>query len=89
MPAVIKCVRIGILRCESIVNTKMDDFDSLMWDFNYKGHTLTLHYNIYTGISIYPRKFREAVKRDNDAVVEVAKFLEGKLLINTARKYMS
>lgn len=69
--------------------TKMDDFDSLMWDFNYKGHTLTLHYNIYTGISIYPRKFREAVRRDNEAVVEVARFLEGKLLINTAKRFMS
>ena len=66
---------------------KTDDFDSLMWDFLYKGHILTLHYNIYTGISIYPRKFREAPRKDNDAVVEVAKFLESKLLINTARRY--
>jgi uncharacterized membrane-anchored protein len=55
----------------------------------FKGHTLTLHYNIYTGISIYPRKFREAPRKDNDAVVEVAKFLETKLMINTARKFMS
>jgi hypothetical protein len=68
---------------------KTDDFDSLMWDFLYKGHILTLHYNIYTGISIYPRKFREAPRKDNDAVVEVAKFLESKLLINTAKRYMS
>ena len=70
-------------------NHKTDDFDSLMWDFIFKGHILTLHYNIYTGISIYPRKFREAPRKDNDAVVEVAKFLESKLMINAARKYMS
>jgi hypothetical protein len=69
--------------------TKLDDFDSLVWDFNYKGRTLTLHYNIYTGISIYPHKFREAPRRDNDAVVEVAQFLETKLMINTAKKYLS
>lgn len=69
--------------------TKLDDFDSLVWDFSYKGRTLTLHYNIYTGISIYPHKFREAPRRDNDAVVEVAQFLETKLMINTARKYLS
>ena len=69
--------------------SKLDDFDSLVWDFSYKGHTLTLHYNIYTGISIYPHKFREAPRRDNDAVVEVAQFLETKLMINTARKYLS
>ena len=68
---------------------KLDDFDSLVWDFNYKGHTLTLHYNIYTGISIYPRKFREAPRKDNDAVVEVAKYLEGKLLIHSTKKYFS
>ena len=68
---------------------KLDDFDSLVWDFNFKGHTLTLHYNIYTGMSIYPRKFRDAQRKDNDAVVEVAQFLETKLMINTAKKYMS
>ncbi len=68
---------------------KLDDFDSLVWDFNFKGHTLTLHYNIYTGISIYPRKFRDAQRKDNDAVVEVAQFLETKLMINTAKKYLS
>ncbi|MFM2361657.1 MAG: DUF3630 family protein [Sphingobacteriales bacterium] len=68
---------------------KLDDFDSLVWEFNYKGHTLTLHYNIYTGISIYPRKFREAVRKENDAVVEVARYLETKLLVNTAKRYLS
>ncbi len=68
---------------------KLDDFDSLVWDFNYKGHTLTLHYNIYTGISIYPRKFKDAQEKDNDTVVEVAQFLETKLMINTAKKYLS
>jgi hypothetical protein len=50
---------------------------------------LTLHYNIYTGISIYPRKFREAPRKDNEAVVEVARFLEGKLLIHTANRLAS
>ncbi|MDX1937694.1 MAG: DUF3630 family protein [Flavihumibacter sp.] len=68
---------------------KLDDFDSLVWEFNYKGHTLTLHYNIYTGISIYPRKFREAARKENDAVVEVARYLETKLLINTAKRFLS
>ena len=74
---------------ETGVLSKLDDFDSLVWDFIYKGRALTLHYNIYTGISIYPHKFREAPRRDNDAVVEVAQFLETKLMINTAKKYLS
>lgn len=68
---------------------KEDDFDTLTWEFNFKSHFLTLYYNIYTGISIYPKKFREAPRKDNDAVVELAKFLETKLLVHSARKYMS
>ena len=81
----------NILSDDLFVNftTKLDDFDSIFWDFPYKGHALILHYNIYTGISIYPRKFKYAQKRENEVVVEVAEFLESKLLINTTRKYMS
>lgn len=70
-------------------HNKEDDFDTLTWDFPFKGYTLTLHYNIYTGISIYPRKFREAPKKENDAVIEVASFLENKLLVNSARRFVS
>ncbi len=68
---------------------KLDDFDTLTWDFRYNGFTLTLHYNIYTGISIYPRKFREAPRKENDAVIEVANFLENKLMVNSSRRYVS
>jgi len=68
---------------------KQDDFDTLIWNFLYKGHILTLHYNIYTGISIYPYKFKEAPRKDNDAVIEVAKHLENKLLVHKARKFVS
>ncbi len=68
---------------------KDDDFDTHTWEFSFKSHALTLHYNIYTGISIYPKKFREAPRKDNDAVVELAKFLENKLLVHSARKYLS
>ena len=67
---------------------KEDDFDTLTWDFVFKNHILTLHYNIYTGISIYPHKIKEAARRDNDAVIEVAKYLETKLLVNKARRYL-
>jgi hypothetical protein len=67
---------------------KQDDFDTLTWNFTYKGHLLTLYYNIYTGISIYPFKIREAPRKDNDAVIEVAKFLETKLLVNQSKRYL-
>ena len=68
---------------------KEDDFDTLTWDFHFKGSVLTLHYNIYTGISLYPRKFREAPRKENDAVIEVANFLEDKLMVHSLRRYAS
>jgi hypothetical protein len=67
---------------------KQDDFDTLTWNFMYKGHLLTLYYNIYTGISIYPYKIKEAPRKDNDAVIEVAKFLETKLMVNQSKRYL-
>lgn len=63
----------------SFIN-KEDDFDSINWDFNFGKHQLTLHYSIYNGISIFPTRAKDAVKRDNKAVVELANSLEGKLI---------
>ncbi|MBL0154817.1 MAG: hypothetical protein IPP93_15575 [Chitinophagaceae bacterium] len=59
---------------------KEDDFDTIDWEFRFKGYTLTLHYSIYTGISIFPAKTRDALNKENKAVVELANLLEGKLL---------
>jgi len=70
-------------------SNKQDDFDTLTWNFSYKGHVLTLYYNIYTGISIYPHKAKEAPRKDNDAVIEVAKYLEAQLLVNKARRFIA
>jgi hypothetical protein len=58
---------------------KEDEFDSINWDFKYKGHPLTLHYNIYNGISVYPTKTSAALPKENLAAVELANILEGKL----------
>lgn len=58
---------------------KLDDFDSLYWDFKYKGHRLILHFNIYNGISIYPSCPEDAVERENKAVEELAYKIEEKL----------
>lgn len=59
---------------------KEDDFDAISWDFLVGHHKLTLYYNIYNGISLFPTKTTEARKRDNLAVVELAGVLEGKLM---------
>ena len=58
---------------------KEDDFDTIDWEFKFKGHNLTLHYNIYSGVSIFPTKTRDALNKDTKAVVELASVLEGKL----------
>jgi hypothetical protein len=60
---------------------KEDEFDSISWDFKFKGQQLTLHYNIYNGITVFPTKTSAAVSKDNKAVVDLAKALEGKLSI--------
>jgi hypothetical protein len=54
---------------------QVDDAESLDWDFKYRGQFLTLHYNIFNGVSIYPQRLKNVAK-DNNAVLEVALFLE-------------
>ena len=53
--------------------TKMNDMDSLYWDFNYEGAELCLHYNIYVGISIFPLRFKKAQEWENEAVLKLAR----------------
>lgn len=60
--------------------SKEDDFDAIDWEFSFHGHTLTLHYSIYTGVSVFPARTRDAMKKDNRAVVELATLLEKKLI---------
>lgn len=76
----------GISKFYAIANTlaedlqvqflnQIDDADTLDWDFKYKDQFLTLHYNIFNGVSIYPQQQKSA-KKNNKAVMEVATFLE-------------
>ncbi|MBD0333575.1 MAG: hypothetical protein ICV66_13085 [Chitinophagaceae bacterium] len=66
---------------------KEDDFDAINWDFTFGPHQLTLHYSIYNGISIFPTRTRDARKKDNKAVVELANVLEGKLQSADMKKH--
>ena len=54
---------------------QVDDSETLDWDFRYRNHCLTLHYNIFNGVSILPHNAK-AMAKPNKAVCEVAKFLE-------------
>ncbi|HWJ25572.1 MAG TPA: hypothetical protein VNS32_03460 [Flavisolibacter sp.] len=59
---------------------KEDDFDAISWEFLMGHHQLTLQYSIYNGISVFPTKTKDARRRDNEAVVELANVIEGKLM---------
>lgn len=58
---------------------KLDDYDSLYWDFIYKGSRLILHYNIYLGVSIFPAAFKLATQDDNETVIEIGNLLFDRL----------
>jgi len=76
----------GITKFYAIANTladhlhiqfmnQVDDAETLDWDFKYKDQFLTLHYNIFNGVSIFPQQLK-SIQNDNKAVREVAHFLE-------------
>ncbi|HCY90477.1 MAG TPA: hypothetical protein DHV17_09490 [Chitinophagaceae bacterium] len=76
----------GISKFYAIANTladqlkviflnQVDDSDTLEWDFKYKDQYLTLHYNIFNGVSILPQKTSNASKQ-NKTVMELARFLQ-------------
>lgn len=52
---------------------KEDDSDTVDWHFKYKGSPLTLHYNIYNGVSVFTQN-----SKNNSVVNEIAKYLESK-----------
>lgn len=59
---------------------KEDDFDNINWSFSFGQYQLTLQYSIYNGIMLFPTREQNAHKKENNAVVELASVLEGKLL---------
>lgn len=63
-----------------VFSKKVDDFDTLYWEFNYQGNKLVFHYNVYIGISIFPKEFKSATSTNNQAVVEISTLLFQKLI---------
>ena len=58
---------------------KEDDLDTIDWEFRFKGHNITLHYSIYNGVSLFPTKTKDALSKDNKAVVELANVIESRM----------
>ena len=53
---------------------QVDDAETLDWDFQYKSFYLTLHYNIFNGVSILPQS-QTSKNKEEYAVLEIAKYL--------------
>ena len=52
---------------------KMDDADSIAWNFKYRGYPLSLQYNIYNGVTLSQQN-----AKDIKVVNEVAFILKNK-----------
>lgn len=59
--------------CKVRFTAKEDNSDTIDWFFNYKGHMLKLHYNIYNGVSLC-----NSNEKGNSVVAELASMLEKK-----------
>lgn len=75
-----KCAHLLEKNFNLIFTQKLDDFDTLYWDFEYLGSKLTLHYNIYLGISVFPTELKNATQKDNENVSRLGVLLFEKLL---------
>lgn len=68
---------------------KEDDFDNINWDFFLARHRLTLHYSIYSGISIFPTKTRDARRSENNIVLELANVVTERLRLSDDRQLLA
>jgi argininosuccinate synthase len=75
----------GISKFYAIANTlakdlkinflnQIDDAETQDWDFQYRGQFLTLHYNIFNGVSIYPQQ-KKNLSKNNNIVMESGEVL--------------
>lgn len=55
---------------------KLDDFEALYWDFVYNGTALTLSFNIFNGISVFPSMEEKSAHFENAAIAELVDALK-------------
>jgi|APDOM4702015023_1054809.scaffolds.fasta_scaffold65849_1 hypothetical protein len=55
---------------------KLDDFEALYWDFLYKGTSLTLSFNIFNGVSVFPSLEEKSDHFENAAIAELVDALK-------------
>lgn len=67
----------GILQSslDTFFENKINDTDSIYWDFTYKQTKLTLHYNSFAGVSIFPKSMSNATNMENQVVIDISRLL--------------
>src|SRR5215831_18671296 len=55
-----------------VFTEQLNDFDTYYLDFDYNDSSLCLYYNIYLGVSIFPKSFKNATRNDNENVIAIA-----------------
>ena len=69
---------------------KITEIDSNYWDFIYKEKELTLHYNIFVGVSVFPKSLINTTSSDNQIVLDLSKSLTDDLeKFNNPDKFVS
>lgn len=54
---------------------RLEDFDSLYWDFQKDKNRFTLYYNIYLGVRLHPTRLEKGNKEEEREVLQVAQEL--------------
>ena len=76
--SIVKFHRItGILQATLNISfrNKISDLDSKYWDFTYNKKELTIHYNVYTGVTIFPKSLTNASAAENKVVEDLTNTL--------------
>jgi hypothetical protein len=59
---------------------KLLHHDTAYYDFEYKASKLTLHYNVYLGITVFPTALKKAIAIENEHALEIGSLLHKKLM---------
>lgn len=61
---------------------QVDDFDSLYWQFNFNESAFIIHYNVFLGIGIHPKKGKNSSSKDNEALDEIFELIKDKDMLS-------
>ena len=73
-----------------LFTNKINDTDSFYWDFVHKDQELTLHFNVFIGVSLFPKSLTNATNAENQSVLDLYQHLTDILeKLNDNSRYVS